>query len=238
MDGTGGPERAGDIGILDGHIASIAPEIRAEAAPGGPRCWRRCRGARGDRSRTPTTTAQVHWDPHITTSSWHGATTVGVGNCGFGFSPCPPEDRDRYMRMMETTEQVPLEAMRTGLGWEWVTYPEWAEHMRRLPKGINLASYLPLNSLLMYVMGIDAAKSRPATGAERAQMRDLMHEALDAGCLGFAFSYLQQFNSHVDSDGSPMPTDTMAINEASTSPPCSPSEARGASRPWSSCRWW
>jgi N-acyl-D-aspartate/D-glutamate deacylase len=158
--------------------------------------------------------AQVHWDPYCTNSGWHGVTTVGVGNCGFGFAPCAPELRDRYMRMMENTEQVPYGAMREALAWNWVSYPEWAAEMQKRPKGINLASYLPLNSLLIYVMGIEAAKSRPATEAERARMRELLHQAMDAGAIGFAFSHLQQWNSHKDIDGSPMPTDSMAVEEA------------------------
>jgi N-acyl-D-aspartate/D-glutamate deacylase len=158
--------------------------------------------------------AQVHWDPYCTNSGWHGNTTVVVGNCGFGFMPCHARDRDRYMLMMENTEQVPLAAMRQALPWTWETFPEWMEHMRALAKGVNLAAYMPLNSLMIYVMGYDAAKSRGATPEERAIMRDLLHEAMDAGAIGFGFSYLNEHNTHKDTDGTPMPTDAMCVDDA------------------------
>jgi N-acyl-D-aspartate/D-glutamate deacylase len=86
--------------------------------------------------------------------------------------------------------------------------------IRRTPKGINLGGFLPLNSLMIYVMGLDGAKSRSATEEERAEMRRLLHEAMDHGAMGFGFSFLQMANSHKDSDGSPMPTDVMNIEEA------------------------
>jgi N-acyl-D-aspartate/D-glutamate deacylase len=213
VDGTGASRRRADIGISNGRIERIADGIP---------------GARGRREIDaeglivapgvidPHThyDAQVHWDPYCTNSSWHGATTVVVGNCGFGFSPCRLDSRERYMAMMENTEQVPLAAMRTALGWDWETFPEWIEHMRRLPKGINLASYLPLNSLMMFVMGYPAAKRRGATAGERARMRDLLHQAMDAGAIGFALSHLNDFNTHKDCDGSAMPTDQMVVDDA------------------------
>jgi N-acyl-D-aspartate/D-glutamate deacylase len=87
-------------------------------------------------------------------------------------------------------------------------------HMRRLAKGVNLAAYMPLNSLMIYVMGYEAAKTRGATSEERATMRRLLNEAMDAGAIGFGFSYLNEFNSHKDVDGSPMPTDVMCIEDA------------------------
>jgi N-acyl-D-aspartate/D-glutamate deacylase len=158
--------------------------------------------------------AQVFWDPWCTNSGWHGVTSVVVGNCGFGFMPCRPEHRDRYMDMMETTEQIPAAVLRVALPWDWQTFPEWMASIKRTPKGINLGGFLPLNSLMIWVMGLDAAKSRSATDEERAEMRRLLHEAMDHGAMGFGFSFLQLANSHKDSDGSPMPTDVMDIAEA------------------------
>jgi N-acyl-D-aspartate/D-glutamate deacylase len=213
VDGTGRPRFHADLGIRKGQIEAIAPSISS------------ARGARvidaAGRIVAPGVIdphthydAQVHWDPYCTNSSWHGATTVVVGNCGFGFAPCRTDARDRYMAMMENTEQVPLPAMRSALGWGWQTFPEWVDHMRRLPKGINLASYLPLNSLMMYVKGYDGAKTRGATGPELARMKDLLNEAMDAGAIGFALSHLDDFNTHKDCDGSAMPTDGMTIEDA------------------------
>ncbi|MEL7199827.1 MAG: amidohydrolase family protein [Pseudomonadota bacterium] len=212
VDGTQFPRYVSDIGISDGRIEKIGPlgdytakrEINAEGRIVAP----------GVIDLHTHYDAPVHWDPHCTASSWHGCTTVAVGNCGFGFSPCLPEDRERYMLMMENTEQVPYAAMSQALSWDWSTFPEWIEHMKRQPLGINFASYIPLNSMLIYVMGIDAAKTRLATDAERKQLEDMLHEAMDCGAIGFSLTHIGEANSHVDIDGTPLPTDSMPIENA------------------------
>lgn len=212
VDGTGAPRFAGDIAIHDGVIARVDSAI---SAPAGRTIDAQGRiVAPGVIDPHTHCDAAVHWDPYCTSSSWHGNTTVVVSNCGFGFAPCRPADRDRYMLMMENTEQVPATAMRTALPWTWESFPEWMAHMRKLNKGINLASYMPLNSLMIYVMGLEAAKSRPATKTERGRMRDLLHEAMDAGAIGFALSHLNEYNSHKDIDFTPMPTDSMLPEDA------------------------
>lgn len=212
VDGTGSPRRIADIGIVDGVIASIGElsngtahtEIDAAGLIVAP----------GIIDPHTHYDAQIYWDPYCTNSGWHGVTSVVVGNCGFGFSPCRKSDQDRYMLMMENTEQVPIDAMRSALPWDWETYPEWIESIKRIDKGINLGAFLPLNSLMIWVMGYEAAKTRPATEAERAEMRRILHEAMDCGAIGFGFSYLQIYNSHKDVDGSPMVTDMMHEEEA------------------------
>lgn len=212
IDGTLAPRFVADIAIKDGVITRIGTDLGQSAdrvidasgkivAPG---------------VIDPHThyDAQINWDPYCTNSGWHGNTSFVVGNCGFGFMPCRPEDRDRYMLMMENTEQVPLGAMRAALPWTWQSFPEWMEHMKGLPKGVNVAAFTPLNSLLIYVMGYDAAKSRGATTQERVEMARLLNEAMDAGAIGFGCSFLGMFNSHKDIDGSPMISDVMDIEDA------------------------
>lgn len=207
VDGTGAPRFVADLAIKDGIVVKVAASLPASAA--------KIIDARGKivaPGVIDTHThydAQLHWDPYATNSGWHGTTTIGVGNCGFGFAPCAVEHRERYMQMMETTEQVPVGAMRTALGWDWVSFPEWIEHLKALPKGVNVASYVPLNPLLIYVMGLEAAKTRFATPEERERMKQELHLAMDAGAIGFGFSYQGNHNTHVDCDGQPMPSDIM-----------------------------
>jgi len=154
--------------------------------------------------------SQVYWDPYCTISGWHGVTSVVIGNCGFGFAPCRPGDRDRAMLIMARNEAVPLKTMKAGMPWDWESFPEFLDSLRRTPKGVNLLVYVPLNPLLMYVMGLEAAKSRPATAAERAELRRLFIEALDAGACGFSAQYTGTGNTQRDYDGTPMITDVMA----------------------------
>ena len=212
VDGSGRLRRVTDVGITDGRVVRIG-DLAGVAA----RDEIDARGlvvAPGIIDPHTHYDAQVYWDPYCTNSGWHGVTSVVVGNCGFGFSPCRKADRERYMLMMENTEQVPLEAMRTALPWDWETFPEWIASIGRIKKGINLGAFLPLNSLMIWVMGYEAAKTRPATVAERAEMRRLLHQAMDCGALGFGFSFLQENNTHKDVDGSPMITDSMHEDEA------------------------
>ncbi len=213
IDGTHRPRHFGDIGIKDGVIERISSDIPADQ---GARVIDAAGKIVAPGVIDPHThyDAQIHWDPYCTNSGWHGTTTVVVGNCGFGFMPCPPSERDRYMLMMENTEQVPLGAMRQALPWQWESFPEWITYMKGANKGLNLAAYMPLNSLMIYVMGYEAAKTRGANAQERQIMRDMLHEAMDAGAIGFALSHLNEFNSHKDCDGTPMPTDSMVIEDA------------------------
>ena len=106
--------------------------------------------------------SQVFWDPYCSISGWHGVTSVAIGNCGFGFAPCKPEDQERAMLTMSRNEAVPLEAMQEGMPWDWETYPQFLDSLDRTPKGVNILSYMPLNPIMSYVMGLEAAKSRPA----------------------------------------------------------------------------
>lgn len=212
VDGTKSPKRTADLAISNGRVASIADSIDEPASQVIDATGKIV--APGVIDLHTHYDAQINWDPYCTNSGWHGVTTVGVGNCGFGFMPCRAEDRERYMLLMQNTEQVPLSAMKAGLPWNWETFPEWMHEVQKLPKGVNLASYMPLNGLMIFVMGIEAAKSRGATPKERVTMRDMLNEAMDAGAIGFSMSHLQEHNTHKDIDGSPMPTDQMHVEDA------------------------
>jgi N-acyl-D-amino-acid deacylase len=212
VDGTRFPRYRADIGVKDGRIAKIG---RIDASAG--RKVIDAAGkivAPGHIDLHTHYDAQMHWDPYCTNSGNNGVTTVVAGNCGFGFAPCRPSDRDRYMLMMENTEQVPYAQMKATLPWTWETFPQWLDHVRGLKKGVNMMMFMPLNPLMCYVMGVEAAKSRPATKAEMAEMKRQVHEAMDAGACGIGVSHLGNQNSHTDYDGSAMPTDTMSVDDA------------------------
>lgn len=155
---------------------------------------------------------QLLWDPYLSCSSWHGVTSVAIGNCGFGFAPAHPDQQERLMLSMERVEAIPLATMQAGMDWDWETFPEWLDSLDRRPKGVNVMSFVPLNPLMIYVMGIDAAKTREPTQNELAEMLRLMEESLDAGGVGYSMQRLGDGFTSVqrDYDGTPMPTDTMS----------------------------
>jgi N-acyl-D-aspartate/D-glutamate deacylase len=140
---------------------------------------------------------------------------VVLGNCGFGFAPVKPDFRERSMLTMVRTEAIPMDAMREGLlpKWDWETIPEYLDSLERAPLGVNVLQYMPTASLMIYVMGLDAAKTRPATNAERKEMQRLLHEGMDAGLCGFSIQRLGPNSTQADFDGSPMVTDTMCDDD-------------------------
>lgn len=145
------------------------------------------------------------WDPYASLSGWHGVTTVAIGNCGFGFAPVRPEDRERAMRRMERTESIPLSCMQAGMKWDWVTFPEYLDSLDRSGLGINAASLVPYSPLRAWVMGNDAARDPKYTAKPEqvAQMKHLLKEGLEAGGFGFSASFSM---ANRDYDGGYLPT--------------------------------
>ena len=132
-----------------------------------------------------------------------------LGNCGFGFAPVRPDFRERSMLTMTRTEAIPYASMEVGMPWDWETIPEYLDSLDRTPKGVNCIQYMPTASLMTYVMGLEAAKTRPATDAERKEMQRLLREGMEAGLCGFSIQRLGPNSVQADFDGSPMVTDTM-----------------------------
>lgn len=208
IDGMRTPRFVTDIGISDGRVVSIgrlpAHSGRREIDASGRIV------APGFVDLHTHYDSQVYWDPYCTLSGWHGVTSVVIGNCGFGFAPCKPADRERTMQTMERNEAVPMACMREGMPWDWESFPEFLDSLERTPKGMNLLAYVGLNPLMTYVMGLDAAKSRPANQSEQQRMCELLGDAMDAGACGFSAQLLGETSVQRDFDGTPMITDLMA----------------------------
>jgi N-acyl-D-amino-acid deacylase len=207
VDGTRVPRYRADVWIREGKIAQIGGR-----APGSARRVIDAEDAivaPGFIDLHTHYDAQIRWDPYCTISGWHGVTSVVLGNCGFGFAPVRPEFRERSMLTMTRTEAIPYDAMKNGMAWDWETVPQYLDSLDRAPKGVNCIQYMPTASLMTYVMGLEAAKSRPASAEERAAMRRLLAEGMDAGLSGFSIQRLGPDSTQADFDGSPMVTDTM-----------------------------
>ena len=129
--------------------------------------------------------AQITWDPLGSPSNLHGVTSVIVGNCGIGFAPCKPQDRDYLMFLMEGVEDVPQAALKAGLRWDWETFPEYLEALARQPLGLNVGAHLSHAPLRVYVMGERGAADTPATDEELRLMQQHVRAAMQAGALVF-----------------------------------------------------
>jgi N-acyl-D-amino-acid deacylase len=211
VDGNRLPRFRGDIGIKDGVIAEIGhidaadgdEVIDAEGLIVAP----------GFIDLHTHYDAQLFWDPYCTISGWHGITSVVICNCGFGFAPVHPEQRERSMLTMTRVEAIPLASMQEGMPWDWVTFPEFLDSVERAPKAINILPYVPISPLLVWVLGFDGAKAgRKPSDAEHAELCRLLNEALDAGACGWSAQRMLPTGPAAvqrDYDGTPMPTDVM-----------------------------
>ena len=138
---------------------------------------------------TPHYDAQLNWDPYASLSGWFGVTSLTIGECGFGFAPTKPEDRDLNMRMMNRIEAIPLKSMRLGLRWDWETFPEYMDSLDRQGLGVNVGPVFPFSPMRGYVLGMMEARERTSvTDAELNQMKEIFHEAMKAGAFGFSFN--------------------------------------------------
>ena len=187
VDGTGIPRYRGDLAVKDGKIAKISGKI----PPGGAKeiDASGCIVAPGAIDLHTHYDAQLNWDPYASLSGWFGVTSLTIGECGFGFAPTRPEDRDLNMRMMNRIEAIPLESMRQGMRWDWETFPEYLDSLERQGLGVNVGALLPFSPMRGYVLGMIPARERTSvTEAELNQMRQICSEAMHAGAFGFSFN--------------------------------------------------
>ena len=185
VDGTGIPRYRADLGVKDGRVAKISGRISAGGAKeidaGG------CIVAPGAIDLHTHYDAQLNWDPYCSLSGWFGVTSLTIGQCGFGFAPTRPGDRDLNMRMMNRIEAIPLESMRLGMRWDWETFPEYLNSLDSQGLGVNIGALFPFSPMRGYVLGMMPARERTSvTDAELNQMRQLFHEAMVAGAFGFS----------------------------------------------------
>ena len=185
VDGTGIPRYRADMAVKNGRIAKISGRI----SPGGAKeiDASGCIVAPGAIDLHTHYDAQLNWDPYASLSGWFGVTSLTIGQCGFGFAPTKPEDRDLNMRMMNRIEAIPLESMRLGMRWDWETFPEFLDSLDRQGLGVNVGALFPFSPLRGYVLGMIPARERTSvTEEELNRMKQLFHEAMKAGAFGFS----------------------------------------------------
>ena len=186
FDGSGGKPFIGDVAIDDGKISLVGviegsgrKEIDAKGnlvTPGWVDIHTHYDG-------------QVCWDPYLTPSSWHGVTTVVMGNCGVGFAPVKPGDENFLIQLMEGVEDIPGSALHEGIEWDWETFPEFLDAIEKKEFVMDLGFMIGHGPLRSYVMGYERCQNQvDASEAEIGKMSELVTEAIDSGALGFSTS--------------------------------------------------
>ena len=197
IDGTGTAARHGSVAITDGKIIEVGEidgpanqVIDAEGTVVAP----------GFIDPHTHYDAQICWDGAVTPSSWHGVTSVVVGNCGVGIAPCKLESREIAMHDLVNVEAIPYDVLEEGITWDWETFPEYMNAAERREPTLNLAFLAPLTPFRHYVMGKESLE-RAATPEETRDIQTLLGQAMDAGAFGFSSTIL---NQHLGFQGRPL----------------------------------
>ena len=197
VDGLGTPRYRADVAVVKGKIAALGKITEGAkqtidaadliVAPGFV---------------DPHThyDAQICWDPLLSSSSWHGVTSVIMGNCGVGLAPCKPKVREIAAWDLVNVEAIPFDVLSQGINWEWETFPEYLQAAQQRGSGINLGFMAPLTPFRHYVMG-EESMERAATLTETAQIKALLQDAVRAGAFGFTTTAIPQ---HIGYKGRPL----------------------------------
>ncbi|MEZ5816921.1 MAG: amidohydrolase family protein [Hyphomicrobiaceae bacterium] len=209
VDGSGKPGFTGDVALKDGKISQVGGkagaakrEIAADGllvTPGWVDVHTHYDG-------------QATWDSELAPSSWHGVTTVLMGNCGVGFAPARRNKMDHsdLIGLMESIEEIPGVALADGLKWNWESFTDYLDALDQMPRAIDIAAQVPHHPLRVFVMGERAIRREPATAEDIEQMRDAVRQALLAGAYGFTTS---RTNSHKTPAGEMVPGRYSEVDE-------------------------
>jgi N-acyl-D-aspartate/D-glutamate deacylase len=208
VDGTGAPARTADVAVAAGRVVEVGRVGRVAGA----------REVDADGALVTPGFVDVHthydgqatWDERMWPSSWHGVTTVVMGNCGVGFAPVRPGDHDRLVDLMEGVEDIPGTALHEGLSWEWESFGEYLDHLERRRFDVDVGAQVPHGAVRLYAMGDRGASGDDASPDDVATMADLVAEGIRAGGLGFTTS---RTTNHKTASGAPTPTLTAAPGE-------------------------
>ncbi|HMP46375.1 MAG TPA: amidohydrolase family protein, partial [Sphingopyxis sp.] len=207
VDGTGGRPFAADVAVEGDRIVAVGANLgpaREEIDASG-------------KIVTPGFVdvhthydGQATWDAEMAPSSWHGVTTVVMGNCGVGFAPAKPDRHDWLISLMEGVEDIPGTALAEGMSWDWETFPEYMDALEKLPRTVDVACHVPHGAVRAYVLGDREKPGAIPTDEDIAEMSRIVEEGVRAGALGFSTS---RTVLHKSVDGELVPGTTATAEE-------------------------
>jgi N-acyl-D-aspartate/D-glutamate deacylase len=207
VDGSGNPRFVADVAVDGGLISAVGANLPAGreeidasgkiVAPGWVDVHTHYDG-------------QATWDPEMAPSSWHGVTTVIMGNCGVGFAPAKPDRHEWLISLMEGVEDIPGTALAEGMNWNWETFPEYLDELERMPRTVDIGTHVPHGAVRAYVLGDREQPGAVPTAEDVAAMARIVEEGVRAGALGFSTS---RTVLHKSVDGELVPGTTATAEE-------------------------
>ncbi|MGB0112619.1 MAG: amidohydrolase family protein, partial [Ilumatobacteraceae bacterium] len=190
VDGTGAPGRLADVAVSGGVITEVVD------ADSGTDIGPATRVVEADGKLVTPGWVDVHthydgqasWDPFLTPSSWHGVTTVVMGNCGVGFAPAAPDRQVWLIELMEGVEDIPGTALTEGISWDWESFEEYLDALDARSYAIDIGAQVAHGPVRGYVMGDRGAANEPPTAEDITAMSEIVERGLRAGALGFSTS--------------------------------------------------
>ena len=144
VDGTGAAPVRADVGVSGERIAAIG-----ELSAAGARTRIDCTGlavAPGFIDIHTHYDPQILWDPELTPTSWYGVTTLMMGNCGLTIAPMRPEGRNACMETLGTVEAMSVDALKAGISWEFESFAEYLDTVRRRKPPVKIRSRIPITN--------------------------------------------------------------------------------------------
>jgi len=207
VDGSGGEPFVGDVAVNGDRIVqigSISGSGKQEIDAAG------CIVTPGFVDVHTHYDGQATWDAEMAPSSWHGVTTVVMGNCGVGFAPARPDRHEWLISLMEGVEDIPGTALAEGMTWDWETFPEYLDALEKLPRTVDVGTHVPHGAVRAYVLGDREMPGAIPTDEDIAEMSRIVEEGVRAGALGFSTS---RTVLHKSIDGELVPGTTATAEE-------------------------
>ena len=200
IDGTGAQPKEADVAIADGRITGIGRMTGSATTIVDADGLALMPGIVDVHTHYD---AQITWDRTMSPSPSLGVTTAVIGNCGFGIAPCPQAQRETMLKNLSVVEGMDLDALLTGTRWEFESFSQYLEQIRRIGPYANVAVLAGHSSIRTAVMKDEASTRIEPTEEELDRMQAMVRDAVQSGAIGFASSFSP---NHAGYGGRPMPS--------------------------------